>query len=296
MTALLLGSWALVGCAGGGGSLSQAIEWREARLQRLTAPDGWLSLTALAWIEPGEHTLGSESGNDIVLSGGPGRLGTLTRDGDRFHLRASTDRDVRFDGEIRRSAELVPDDRGEPTRVAVDSLVFYVVKRGEYALRVKDAHAPTRVDFTELEYFPFDPAWVLEARFEAHEPSRTLPIANVLGQVDDMINPGALVFSHRGVDYRLEAVDESGDGKELFVIFGDRTNGDETYAAGRFVYTPWPRRGTTTLDLNRAYNPPCVFTEFSTCGLPPRGNRLNVTVRAGEKMYQGPAEGYSPSD
>ena len=104
-----------------------------------------------------------------------------------------------------------------------------------------------------------------------------------------MANPGALEFDHDGVRYRLEAIDESGDGEELFIIFGDRTNGKETYAAGRMVYAPWPKDGATTLDLNRAYNPPCVFTEFSTCPLPPPGNRLNVAVRAGEKQYQPPA-------
>ena len=153
-SALALSVWLLAGCAPTASPLASSIAWRQERLDRLTAPHGWLSLTALAWLNEGPQTLGAAPGNDIVLSGGPPRLGTLTKTGSRFALAVAPNVRATVDGNIVTSLDLIADDAGDPTKVEVDSLQFYVVLRGEYALRVKDSQATTRVDFAGLEYFP----------------------------------------------------------------------------------------------------------------------------------------------
>jgi uncharacterized protein (DUF1684 family) len=153
-------------------------------------------------------------------------------------------------------------------------------------LRVRDARARTRTGFVGIENFPIDVGWRYDARFEPHPPGKTIEIANVIGQLDAMPNPGAVVFERDGQTFRLEAVDD-GDGT-LFLIFADRTNGKQTYGAGRFLYADAPVEGRTVVDFNRAYNPPCAFNAYSTCPLPPPENRLDLAVTAGEKTYAGP--------
>jgi uncharacterized protein (DUF1684 family) len=160
---------------------------------------------------------------------------------------------------------------------------FVVIKRGDrHGLRVRSALARTRTTFPGLDYFDIDPSFRVVARFEAHPPGKTLDIVNMLGMVEPMANPGRLSFEKDGKSYSLEAVDE-GDG-QLFLIIADRTSGHATYAASRFLYaTPAGKDGTTVVDFNKAYNPPCAFTAFSTCPMPPPENRLDLAVTAGEK-------------
>ncbi|HEX5757331.1 MAG TPA: DUF1684 domain-containing protein, partial [Arenimonas sp.] len=180
---------------------------------------------------------------------------------------------------------LVPDSEGTPTVVGFnrgDASFILIQRAGRYALRVRDAMARTRTQFPGIDYFDIDPGFRFEARFEAHPPGQTIDIANVLGTLDPMANPGRVVFEKDGQEFSLEAVDE-GDG-QLFLIFADRTSGHETYAAARFLYAqPADANGRTVVDFNRAYNPPCAFSAFSTCPLPPPENRLDLAVRAGEK-------------
>lgn len=262
--------------------------WREERLARLQRADGWLSLVGLHWLDYGDSIVGSGPTRGVRLAVGPDELGVITLDKDgsvRFRARAGAG--VTYDGQPAGTAvrTLATDaDGNAPTVVGFNGgdASFIAIQRGDrVGLRVRDALAPTRTGFTGIDHFPVDRSWRVVARFEAHPAGQTLPIVNVLGQEEDRPNPGALVFEKEGAVHRLEAVDE-GDGR-LFLIFADRTSGHETYPAARFLYADPPGAdGTTVVDFNKAYNPPCAFTPYSTCPLPPPSNRLDLRVEAGE--------------
>ncbi len=274
-------------------------KWRADRVARLSAPDGWLSLVGLHWLESGWQTLGHAEDNDLVLAVGPAHLGRIGLIEGRVLFEPSAksgaevlieESDTAADSNAKSTLRVLkPDSTGKPTVVRLGEAQFTVIERsGRFGLRVKDPRAATRTEFSEIEQFPIDSEWRLNARFEPHEAGRTIDIASVINTLEPMPNPGAVVFEKDGRTWRLEAVDE-GDG-ELFLIFADRTNGKLTYGPGRFLYAPLPKDGKTVVDFNRAYNPPCAFNAYSTCPLPPPENRLDMAVTAGEKKYaHGPA-------
>ena len=266
---------------------AETMEWRDKRVARLTAPEGWLALVGLHWLAPGTQTIGSGPGNDVVLATGPAQLGSITLADGAVTLALAEGAAARIGDSDARSATLVPDSSGAPTVVRIGEASFSVIQRGDrFGLRVRDPQAKTRSGFTGIDYFDIGPAWRFEARFEAHPPGRTIDIVNVLDMLEPMKNPGVVVFEKDGKEYRLEALDDTGDG-QLFLIFADRTNGKLTYGPGRFLYAPPPVDGKTIVDFNRAYNPPCAFTPYSTCPLPPPENRLDLVIEAGEKKYAG---------
>lgn len=262
-------------------------DWKQGRLDRLTQPHGWLSLVGLEWLHVGNNTIGSATDNDIVLSHGPDHLGTL---------RMNADHSMRFipvpgsglsaNGEvIEDTIEVYADTSDHPvTEFSVDSFLFYVVERDKFAFRIKDSKAPTRVDFLGLEYFDYDPALRIEAKFVPYEPAKIIPTVNVLGILNDSPSPGRLEFTINGTPYSLDALDSD---DAYYMIFADRTNGRTTYGPGRFVYTDSKVKddGTVVIDFNKSYNPPCSFTAYSTCTLPPRQNRLPEFIEAGELTY-----------
>ncbi|MBI3765042.1 MAG: DUF1684 domain-containing protein, partial [Ignavibacteriales bacterium] len=152
----------------------------------------------------------------------------------------------------------------------------------------KDKENPARVNFKGLEYFPIDPKWRVEAKFEPYNPPKKIPIASVIGTVENDSCPGALVFNVDEKPCRLDAVMEVGTDDQLFIMFSDETSGKETYGMGRQLYASLPdKENRVILDFNKAYNWPCVFTEYATCPIPPRQNHLPIRVEAGEKMYKG---------
>ncbi|MBS0193233.1 MAG: DUF1684 domain-containing protein [Proteobacteria bacterium] len=275
--------------------MKQTQAWRQARVAGLRAPDGWLSLVGLHWIDPGTHRLGAAASNDLQLNTGPASLGTLVLKDGKAMFKADAAAGVAIDGrpasgEVVLRTDATTDERG-PTIVSFNqgSANFQVIERAhKFALRVKDANAPTRTGFTHIDYFDADPSWRINATFEPHPKGRTIEIASVINTIEPMANPGVVVFQKNGKTYRLEAVDE-GDG-QLFLIFADRTNGKLTYGAGRFLYADPPKNGITVVDFNQAYNPPCVFTHYATCPLPPPENRLDLAITAGEKIYRGPQQ------
>jgi uncharacterized protein len=269
------------------GYRGEVEQWRARRLERLRAEGGWLSLVGLFWLEPGKNAVGSDPGNRVVLPTGKAAafLGTLDRNGERVTFHAVPGAGVSAAGTPVTSLALASDAEGDPTVLAVGSLSFYVIRRGErVGVRVKDSQSEARLAFRGIANFPIDPKWRVEARWEPYDPPRSIAVPNVLGTVDEEKCPGALVFEREGKTYRLDPVLERGE-TDLFVIFGDRTNGEETYGAGRFLYAPAPVDGRTVLDFNEAYNPPCVFTPYATCPLPPPQNKLPLRVEAGEKKY-----------
>jgi uncharacterized protein (DUF1684 family) len=241
----------------------------------------------LFWLEEGDNAFGSGPDNDLVFPAGkaPGRAGVLRLDAGRVTLEAAPDSGLAHAGRPVATLALASDASGEPTVVELGSLSFHLIERsGRVGLRLKDRASPVLASFSGIESFPVDPSWRIEARFEPYEPPKTLRVPNVLGTPTEESCPGALVFEHDGQSFRLEPTGEAG--RDLFLVFGDATNGHETYGGGRFLPVAWPAPGEpVVLDFNRAYNPPCVFTAYATCPLPPRQNRLPIRVPAGEKTW-----------
>lgn len=260
-------------------------DWRQRRHERLASDDGWLTLVGLDWLEAGENRIGSGPDNDIRLPGGPGQWGSVIVDGDEIRFVPSAASAVTVNGEPATPGRLVADSQGEPTIVASGDLSFYVVDRGSFALRVKDRQAPTRVNFSGIDNYPIDGSWRFNARFIPAAAGRTIEIADVLGHVNPMPVLGTVEFEHEGRNYSLLGLAEEGS-ESLWFLFADRTNGRETYGAGRFLYSDgMPENGRVVVDFNKAYNPPCAFTDYSTCPLPPQQNRLDLAVTAGEKDF-----------
>lgn len=261
--------------------------WRAQRLARLTTPDGWLTLIGLHFLNPGDNTIGSAKDNDLVLAKGPAHLGkvTLAADGG-LKVALAADAEARIDGKPAMAGELKWNGR-KPTIVTVGTLSFFVIDRsGKKALRVKDSEAERRTHFLGLDYFPIDPAWRIEAQWVEFEEPRTIPITNMLGLVSPAVVHGKAVFEREGKKIELIPIDE-GPGEPLFFVISDATSGQETYGACRFLYADAPENGKVVLDFNRTENPPCAFTTFATCPLPPKENRLSLAVNAGEKNYRG---------
>lgn len=271
--------------------LAEQDAWRRERTQNLLRPDGWTSLVGLHWIELKAHYIGSSAGSGIRLAKGPPKLGLLQQEDGRLYFTPEPGVALTLDGEpLRGRVELRDDAQGPPSVVGFDEgkgQLTVIARGGRRALRVKHADAPTRTGFAGLAYWPADPSWKIDARFVPHPPGKTLPVADIIGVVNAVPNPGAVEFDRDGRTWRIEALDE-GDGS-LFLVFADRTNGHGSYGAGRFLYADKPHDdGTVVLDFNQAYNPPCAFTPFATCPLPPPENRLDLAVTAGEKKYAAP--------
>lgn len=268
-------------------SYSAAIErWRAAREVALRADDGWLTVVGLFWLRPGLNRVGTDPSNDIVLPDGsaPARLGVFEFSDGRTVFQAEPGTRVTSADAIIERLEMPYG--ANPTQVAINDLTMFVIRRGErYGIRLRDRNSKAREMFAGLRYFPIDPAYRVTAAFVAYPEPKKLPIPNVLGDTPEMMSPGYVEFSLDGQALRLEPVYEGDSPRELFFIFGDQTNGTETYPAGRFLYTDLPLNGKVELDFNKAQNPPCAFTAFATCPLPPKQNRLPIRVRAGEMDY-----------
>jgi len=266
-------------------------QWRDERREELLAEDGWTSVVGLHWLELRAHYIGSSPTSGIRLALGPPKLGLVQQERGRVFFTPEHDIDVAV-GETPVSGriELHDDDAPEPTELLFDEgrgRLSLLARGGRHALRLKHADAPARAGFGSIPYWPVDAGWVLEGRFEPHPAGRTIEIGSIVGGVDQMPNPGAVVFNRDGVDYRLEALEGSDGG--LFLILADRTSGHDSYGAGRYLDTDAPdAQGRVTLNFNRAYNPPCAFTDFATCPLPPPDNRLDLAVTAGEQVYAKP--------
>src|SRR4249919_1797782 len=274
----------------------EIMDWRNERVQRLQKPDGWLSLVGMHWIDVGTTRVGSNPKFSTRLAVGPSLIGmlTLSKEG-KTTLVPEPGAEILIDGQPATGAvNLVNDvdagNDGSPTVVGFNKgdASFIVIKRGDkFALRVRNAMAQTRINFAGIDYFPIDESFRFKAKFTPHEPGKKIDIVNILSQVEPMDNPGTVTFEKDGKSFTLEAVDE-GDHR-LFLIYADRTSGHESYAAARFTYADYPGAdGTTIVDFNKGYNPPCAFTPFSTCPMPPLQNRLDLAINAGEKKPRKP--------
>jgi uncharacterized protein (DUF1684 family) len=270
----------------------QTIEtWRAEREAKLKADDGWLTVTGLFWLREGVNEFGADPANDIVLTstGAPARIGTFDLQGGKVTLRVAEGVDARIGDRAVREAELKPDAAKPSEILQVGDLSFLLLKHGErYGIRLKDRNSAARREFTGLRWFPVREAYRVTARFLPHVEPREVPILNIIGDIEKYKSPGVLKFTLNGQEHTLEPVLTAGD--KLFIIFRDQTSGKSTYAASRFLYADPPKNGVVALDFNQAINPPCAFTAYATCPLPPRQNRLPVAIEAGEKDYHGAKE------
>ena len=267
-------------------------EWQQKRITRLTRNDGWLTLCGLFWLKEGENTFGGDSSNVVIFppAKAPKIAGSLLLDHGIVQLHAKPGADVRWNDSLITTIEMKSDaDTAGPTIIHIGTVSFYVIKRGDQVgVRMKDKENYARTHFKGLEYFPIDPKWRIEAKFEPYIPPKMIPIATMINTVDTNQCPGALVFDVDGKQCRLDVVVEQGSEDQFFIMFADETSGKETYGNGRQLYTSLPDSNkTVVLDFNKAYNWPCVFTVFATCPIPPRQNHLPFRVEAGEKMYTG---------
>jgi uncharacterized protein len=257
--------------------------WHAQRIERLTAEDGWLSLVGLHWLQPGDNAAGSAEGLAVELPApAPAQLGTFRLEGDAVHFTPASGVAVTVDGKPFPGGRVRTDAEGQADVLRWGTLRLHAIRRGERTgLRVRDSAAEARRTFHGIPTYPAHARWRVEARLEPAKEARTLQVPTVLGTVEDMPSPGTLVFQLEGKEYRL---DPALEGEQLFVIFGDETNRTDTYGAGRFLYAALPGAdGKVVLDFNRAYNPPCAFSQYATCPLPPRQNKLKVRIEAGER-------------
>ncbi len=261
-------------------------KWREKREEELKAEDGWLTVAGLFWLKEGPNTFGTRSNQNIVLpnGSGPANIGTLELANGVVTLKSAPGIMALVDGKPAREFEMRFDGEKPPAPFTVASLKFSVIKRGErYGLRVRDKNSAARREFKGLRWFPARQSYRVTASFTPDPQAIEIVIMNVLGDELKMKSPGTLTFRLNGKKYQLRPVVE--DDKKLFILFKDKTAGKTTYGAGRFLYADLPQDGKVVLDFNRAENPPCAFTNYATCPLPPRQNFLPIAIEAGEKDF-----------
>ncbi len=268
------------------GTFEESVDqWRQKYEASLRAETGWLSVAALGWLHEGDNRIGSEPSSAVVLPvRAPRHVGVVSlRDG-KASFTAAPGISVRVNGKPAVHADLAPDTAPAPDRMQIGELQAMIIKRGaRYGLRVRDPHAEAREHFTGLHWFPPDPKYHVTARFVSYNPPKKIPITNILGDTEDEECPGYAEFQLNGQTFRLEPVMESPT--ELFFMFRDETSRAETYGSGRFLNTPLAKNGKLVVDFNQAHNPPCAFTRFATCPIPPKQNRMMTRVEAGEKRY-----------
>jgi uncharacterized protein (DUF1684 family) len=260
--------------------------WHDSMERTLRCDDGWLTLAGLYWLHEGTNTIGSDPASDILLpDSSPAYLGAIEFDGTKAVLKTISVEPVSIDEVPIINAELRDDTADDgPSLVRVGAITFFVIHRGDkYGIRVRDQNSEVRRSFTGRKWFPVDPAYRILATFHPYEQPRTYSIINILNMVEKMDSPGEVTFEIAGQALRMIALDDGDD--KLWFVFKDATSGDSTYGAGRFLKVPLPANGTTVdLDFNRAYNPPCAFTAYATCPLPPPENVLPVKIAAGEQI------------
>jgi uncharacterized protein len=257
-------------------------KWRSGRLEDLKAANGWLNLAGLYWLNPGMNTFGSDSSSSLVFPPkAPRFIGTIELRGDSVYLRTTT-QPVLIDSIPASNVILTDDAFGKPTRMMLYPFVWNVIKRGSrYGIRLRDLNSPLTRKLESIPHFEPDEHYRIVAKFKPYSTPEKLKVQTIIGTEEESLVPGELHFKLDGKSITLYPFVED---RGLFLVFGDLSNGDETYPAGRFLYMEMPREDNLViLDFNKAYNPPCAFTPFATCPLPVRKNIIPVSIKAGEK-------------
>jgi uncharacterized protein (DUF1684 family) len=293
LAALLLAASLL---AQGGTFQRDLAAWRTQHAAELLKPDGWLSLVGLEWLQPGDNSVGSALDNGIRLAKGPAHLAILHLEGENVTLHPPAGgfpQDFLVAGAPAKSQSLRAEgnqDKLAP-RMIIGTLNMYVIRReSRFALRIKDAQSPSITGFHGLNWYPPDETYRVTAKWIPYIPFKTITLATLVGTNYDQPVPGAAEFALAGKTWRLEPVLEDPAVAKLFFILRDTTSSTTTYQACRFLYTGFPtngldKTGELVLDFNHMENPPCAYTPYSTCPLPPPGNRLPIPLPVGELRY-----------
>jgi uncharacterized protein (DUF1684 family) len=278
-------------------SQTDEIAWRTQHATDLQKPDGWLSLIALEWLQPGETSIGSAQDNKIHLPNtAPARVAVLKLENNAVTLAPPSEgfpSGLQVDGApAKQQALRVDQDKDKfNSHVAIGTVNFYVIKRADkFALRIKDAKSSSLLQFHGLKWFEPDPAYRVTAKWTPYVPAKTVSLLTLVGTEYSQPVPGFAEFTLLGKTYRLEPVLEDPNNPRLFFILRDTTSAETTYPACRFLYTTFPshdvdRPGGLLLDFNHLENPPCAYTPYATCPLPPTGNRLAIALPVGEQRY-----------
>lgn len=261
-------------------------QWHQKRENSLKSETGWLNIVGLHWLKEGENTLGSEKANDVVFPSGKAdeRVGTLILKEGIVSLNVEAGVLIEVSGQPYAGGVVFDERRETPVVLSHKKLKWFIIKRGaKFGVRLRDLESDALKNFTHIDYFEIDKKWKIAATYEAPAEPKTVPVHDVIGLTTETPFGGTLHFEIEGKKHQLDATLE---GNDLFIVFADPTNGNETYGGGRFLYTKRPVSGSEViLDFNKAYNPPCCFTDYATCPLPLPQNRLSVKVTAGEKSY-----------
>jgi uncharacterized protein (DUF1684 family) len=259
-------------------------QWRQQREAALRADGGWLTVTGLFWLKEGANSLGSGPENDILLpESAPASLGIVKVEKGSAVFTAVAP-SVTLNGKPVHEAAFHY--AGPADVLSTGPLDLLLLKRGDrLAVRLKDKNSALRKNFTHLSWYPVSEDWKITGKFVALPAPAKLVLDSIIGEQEIMQTPGYVEFQYDGQTYKLQAVSE---GKRLFFVIRDQTSGRKTYAAARFLYADPPKEdGTVLLDFNKAQNPPCAFTAYATCPLPPPQNRLSLAIEAGEQKYEG---------
>jgi uncharacterized protein (DUF1684 family) len=265
--------------------------WRDDREKKLIADNGWLTLAGRYPLKSGDNSFGTGKENDVVfppeLKGtGPDRLGILQVDdeGKRVKLRLAEGVTM-VAGEKAFTGDRVFDTE-KPDWVGLGRLRMHIIIRdGKYVLRLADNESESRKHFRGCKWYPADERFRVVATFVPYQSGKTIPIVNILEQASREPCPGYAEFKLNGETYRLDAIAEDNG---LFFVFRDKTAGDTTYGSARFITVEKkPKENSSfTLDFNKAYNPPCAFSNFTTCPIAPKQNVLPIRVEAGERYIK----------
>lgn len=262
-------------------------EWKQKRINALKDANGWLNLTGLYWLKPGKNNFGSDESNELVYQHPemPKNAGYFNLENHQVNWVSAENVKIKIKDSLITSALLYEEGKLSAPLLALGNLRWNIIQRDDkIGIRLRDLNSPVVKSFKGCERYKDDIAWRLNARFEKKQENKVV-ITNVLGQTNEQASPGKLIFTIAGKEFQLDALVE---GNELFILFGDGTNGKGTYPAGRFLYADMPdANGNTIIDFNKAFNPPCAFTIYATCPLPPRQNILPIAIVAGEKDHHG---------
>lgn len=259
--------------------------WRAARDARLRTPDGWLALVGLSWLSPGQNRFGSARDNEVVLPAPvPAHVGAFVVDGHDVKLVVSPGVAVTMNGGPAKSGPFRTDAVQAPDVLASGSVSWQVIARGDrLGVRVKDSESAARRTFTGSRWYPIDPTYRAVARFVPRTGSTKMVVPDATGGRQALESPGTLEMTVAGTPVRLDPVLDGDDPNDQMIVFRDQTSARETYGAGRFVRALRQSDGTFVVDFNQAYAPPCAFTPYATCPLPPEQNRLKIAIRAGQR-------------
>jgi uncharacterized protein (DUF1684 family) len=265
-------------------AIAEAEAWRakhEADYRR-----DWVTIAGLHFLTPGAHTAGSASSNDIVLPASvPPRLGRFVLDNDTVRFEPEHGSAVSLKGaEIKTAVQLADDGTDRPDELAIGDIRLVVHRSGERkSLRVWDPGGELARGFLGFTWFPIQTEYRVTGRFIRDETIREMQVVNTFGDLDTFKTEGVVEFMLNGQTLRLRPFTTRP--KRFYFVFRDASAGQETYEAARFLYSDLREDGTTVLDFNQAYNPPCAFNPYTTCPIPLPENRLKVKILAGERAY-----------